>query len=245
MKTRIFSIMDMRKKKAGAAVLCSVLLLTFGTGVAYAENVHTQASSENSGEAVVTPWIAAQFAPSPETYAPYAAFGITVSKDGSKLLYNGQPVRQFVDEKADGWAFYLDEAGSLNVSVVYNAAGEMTGVENVTAQKAQEYYEAFFAEELDPDYAAKMEQEVIRDLAEDTVWEDISEGESKFEKYQPFGITYSAADEALYFNGQRVKFFIDRVAEEAPDMLWTDAGGTLNLAAVRDASGQITGLESI
>ena len=41
MKKRIFSIMDTRSRKTGIAVLCGVLLLTFGTGFASAANADT------------------------------------------------------------------------------------------------------------------------------------------------------------------------------------------------------------
>lgn len=239
MKRRIFSIMDMREKKAGAVVLCGALILTLGTGFTFAAHAGTQRPVLRKDNAiVVTPGIAVDsFIPSPDTYAPYAAFGITISADGKELLYEGQPVRQFVDEKADGWAFYLDDAGSFNLSAVRNAAGEITGIERITAQKAQEYYEDFFAEELNSSLPT------VQDIA--TVQENVQSGPGKYEKYQPFGITYSPTDEGLYFNGQSVKFFIDQPVGGGAEALWTDKAGTVSLEAVRDASGQITGIKSI
>ena len=241
MKHRIFSIMDMSKKKVGAVVLCSALILTFGTGFAFA----TKAAAKDSS-VTVTPWIAVDgFVPTPDVYAPYAAFGITISADGTKLLYQGQPVRQFVDEKADSWAFYLDGAGTGNWTAVRNATGELTGIEGMTEQKAQEYYERFFEEELDPNFLAKVQEEAERDLAEDMAREGIQEDENKYISYQAFGITCSVADEVLYFNGQRVRFLIDWPAGDPPYALWTDDAGTVNVAVLRDASGQITGIENI
>ncbi len=242
LKRRIFSIMDMSKKKAGAAVLCGALILTLGTGFTFAAsaaNAGTQAPVLHKKDPlVVTPWIAVDgFVPSPDIYAPYAAFGITISDDGQKLLYEGQPVRQFVDESADGWAFYFDDAGSRNLSAVRNAAGEVTGIESITAQKAQEYYDGFFEEERSGSSPK------AQDIAE--IQENVQSGPDKYEKYQPFGITYSATDGALYFNGQRVKFLIDQPVGAGAETLWTDDAGTANLAAIRDASGQLTGMQSI
>ncbi len=239
MKARIFSIMDRSTKKVGAAVLGAALVLTLGTGFTFAARAaNTEAQNRETGHPIpVTPWIAIDNVPSAETYAPYAAFGVTISDDGRDLLYEGQPVREFVDEGADGWAFYFDEAGSWNLSAVRNAAGEITGVERMTAQTAQTYYEDFFAEELGGSYPQAQDLVMVR--------ETVSSGADKYEAYQPYGITYSATDGGLYFHGQRVKFLIDQPAGGSPEAWWTDAAGTVNVASTRDASGQLTGLARI
>lgn len=239
MKTRIFSIMDMSKKRAGGAVLCGMLLLTLGTGIALPAKAQAQNPSQLTGGdaalTAVTPWISVAMIPDPGAYARYAPFGISISEDGTKLLCNGQPVRLFVDGGTE--AFYLDGAGQVNLSAVRNADGALTGVEEISAEKAQEYYDAFFAEELSGAAPMAAENVIARDTAQ--------VGPDKYGQYQPFGITYSTADEGLYYNGQRVKCFVDRVADGWFYTLWTDDAGTVNLAAVRDASGQLTGVERI
>lgn len=237
MKTRIFSIMDMSKKRAGVAVLCGMLLLTLGTGIALPAKAQTQSPSINGGDGAVTPWISVAILPEPGTYARYAPFGLSISEDGTKLLYNGQPVRLFADEGAQAEAFYLNGAGQVNLSAVRNTAGALTGVEEISAQKAQEYYDAFFAEELSGSAPMVTENVIARDTAQ--------VGSDKYGQYQPFGITYSPADGGLYYDGQRVNCFVDRVADGWFYTLWTDDAGTVNLAAVRDASGQLTGVERI
>ncbi len=177
MRTRISSIMDMRRKKVGAAVFCGALVLTMGSGATLAANVEAQepraATKENTE---ITPGISVAMFPNPDIYSSYTAFGITISEDGSKLLYKGQPVRQFVDEQADSWAFYFDGSGSGNLSAVRNAAGEVTGIERLNAQKAQKYYESFFAEELDPGFFNHVGAEAQRDFAVDMAREGIWEG---------------------------------------------------------------------
>ena len=140
------------------------------------------------------------------------------------------PVRLFADDKSDEEAFYLDDAGTVNLSAVRNAAGTITGVESITAQKAKEYQDAFFGEEQNATAA---------------VQENKGEGANKYDKYRTLGITYSAADEVMYFNGQKVKVFVDRYADGAFEALWTDESGTANLSVVRDKSGKITGIESM
>lgn len=237
MKARIFSIMDMRKKRAGVAVLCGMLLLTLGTGIALPAKAQAQSPSINGGDGAVTPWISVAILPEPGTYARYAPFGLSISEDGTKLLYNGQPVRLFADEGAQAEAFYLNGAGQVNLSAVRNAAGALTGVEEISTQKAQEYYDAFFAEELSGSAPMVTENVIARDTAQ--------VGPDKYGQYQPFGITYSPADGELYYDGQRVNCFVDRVADGWFYTLWTDDAGTVNLAAVRDASGQLTGVERI
>lgn len=235
MKQRIFSIMDMSKKKSGLAVLCGALVLTLGTGGAFATNAKTQIPPAGKNQSTAfAPSTAVSFLPNPDVYAAYAAFGITISEDGTKLLYDGQPVRLFADDGSDTEAFYLNEAGHANLSAVRNGAGQITGIQSISAQKAQAYQDAFFADER----FANVQDRV-------TVQENVTVGPNKYEQYQPFGVTYSEADEALYYNGQRVKSFVDQLEDGWFGTLWTDAAGTVNLAAIRDGVGEITGIESI
>lgn len=228
MKKRIFSIMDIRNKKTGTVILCAVLILTLGTGLALAANGNPPEIIKES--IVISPQISIEFIPDPDTYAQYAPFGIAISDDGRKLLYEGQPVRLFVDEKSDTEAFYLDEDATANLSVVRNAAGKITGIESIDVQKAQAYKDAFFADEPGAVLAG-------HDI--DTA------GPNKYDQYQAFGITYSTAEEILYFKDQRVKLFVDQYPDGWFGTFWTDDAGTENLEVRRDASGQITGIESI
>lgn len=241
MKKRIFSIMDTQNKKAGAAVLCGVLVLTLGTGAAFAANTGTQGRPDAGQDhaAVVKPGISVAFSqPDPALYAAYAAFGLTISEDGARLTYQEQPVRLFVDEEAPSQAFYLNQSGNLNLLAARNDAGEVTGIERITAQKAEQYQTAFFA----PEYLDKTQENESVTVIE---YEYETAGPNKYDQYQPFGITCSAADKALYFNGQRVKLFVDEYDAGWFGTFWTDDAGTVNLKAVRDASGTLTRIESL
>lgn len=243
MKERIFSIMDMGKKKAGIAVICGVVVLTMGTGAVVVANAETKPPVEmTKDDTMIHAHLGVSFVPNPDIYGAYAGFGITISEDGTKLLYEGQPVRLFVDEAAESWAFYLDGAGSLNLSAVRNADGEIAGIEPISEQKAQEYQDTYFAEGISGNFAVN---EPVQEQEYAKVQENVQEGESKFEQYEPFGITYSAADGALYTNGQRVKMLVDQDAAGGFTTFWTDENGTANLSVIRDTSGQITSVESI
>lgn len=237
MRSRILSIMDRSKKKAGFSILSAVFIFTLGTG-AFAANADAQKpSGPATAGTEITPSIASSFYPDPAVYAKYSDLRIGISEDGTQLLYKRQPVRLFADDGADTEVFYLNAAGNVDLSVKRNAAGEIIGIETITEAKAQEYQDAFFAEERNNPVEAAQNTAKVVDI--------VKEGREKYDKYKPFGVTYSQKDNALYYNGQRVGFFLDRPADGSAGALWTDEAGTLNLEVIRDASGQITGVESI
>lgn len=88
--------------------------------------------------------------PDPQIYSQYSSYGVAISEDGEQQLYNGQRVRLFVDEHSGAQAFFLDEAGTLDLSVTRNSAGNITGIKRISANKAQEYRSDFFAGDLNP-----------------------------------------------------------------------------------------------
>lgn len=170
MKSRIFSIMDMKKKKTGLSILCAVFMLTLGTGAVLAANTDTPNQPEGRRASTgITPWISGSFFPDPAIYGKYADFGITISDDGTQLLYNGQAVRMFADEKSDTEAFYLNDSGSWNLSVNRDAAGKITGVERISEEKAKEYQDTFFAEEYSGSVPKVQDIETVHETVRETV----------------------------------------------------------------------------
>lgn len=240
MKARIFSIMDMDKKKSGAAVLCGALMLTLGTGAVFAAGAETSDQRPVEGEnfAPTTDFVY-MFLPDPEIYSVYSPYGITISEDGRKLLYNGRSVRLFVDD-SDAEAFYSDDAGEMDLSVIRNTKGGITGIEQISGSKAQEYREAFFGNDINPN-------EDAREIAYETVAEIVQEsaGKDKYKQYAAYGIRLSEDGGVLYCNGKRVRLFIDKLSDGSFETFWTDEAGTENLSAVRDLAGKIKGIESI
>lgn len=241
MKQRIFSIMDMRKKKAGFAVLCGMLMLTLGTGFAFAAKAETQNQPTHIKEEIR---ISAEFLPNPATYAPYASYGITISEDGKRLLYNGQSVRLFTDEASEAEAFFLNNAGALDLAVTRNAAGNIIGIERISAQKAQDYRSAFFDDDLSAAITPEeIPQEIAKEVVTDTAKETV--GQSKYEQYSAYGILLSADEKSLLYNGQRVKLLADMHSDGSFETYWSDEAGTVLLSVVRNAAGQITAIEPI
>lgn len=215
MKKRLFTIVDTRRKKIGAVLVCSISLLTLGTGLAFAAVPAEAAWPEYIHENIV---ILPHFVPDPDLYAPYAAYGLTLSADGQKLLYQGQAVRTFVDEAVPAWAFYYEAAGRVDLAVTRNDSGKITGIADLSTADAQKYYDAFFAE--------------------DTQGAIHTEG-TKYDQYAPFGITLTAEEDRLTYNGQRVRLLVDENGGYLYTF-WVDDAGTADLSVVRDASGQIT-----
>lgn len=235
MKKRIFSIMDTSKKKAGFVIVCGALIITMGTSFAFAAKAETQDQPEIIKEDVkeditISPDFSYgyKFLPDPKIYAKYSTYGITISDDGEMLLYNGQRVRLFVDEYSDVEAFFLDEAGTIDLTVIRNASGSITGIESISEDKAREYRSAFFAD----------------DLNATTNTQDTTD-QNKYGQYSSYGITLSTDGEVLYYNNQRVKLFVDELSDGTFKAFWVDEAGTVNLSVVRGSNGQITAIESI
>ena len=237
MKERIFSIMDMNKKKTGLSILCGVLTLTLGMSFTLAAKAETQ-----KPPALIQEDIKEELAfsyglvPDPQIYSRYSGFGITISEDGQHLLYNGQRVRLFADEGSREQAFFSDDTGELDLAVTRNEDGSIAGIESISADKAQKYRSAFFADDV---RAASIAQNASVSNGRDTG------GKTKYDAYLAYGIELSADGETLYYNGERVKLLLDILSDGSAETYWTDEAGTASLSVVRASDGQITGIGRI
>lgn len=237
---RIEAIMKIKKATVFTMVIaCTVVVFVGSTFATSASAVRTSKSIPVVKDAAaVSPggYYAYKFLPDPDIYTRYSSYGVDISNDGEMLLYNGQRVRLFVDEHSDTEAFFLDEAGALDLNVIRDAAGNITGIESISAHKAQEYLSAFFADDANPNVVVReMVQEIEQDIT----------GGNKFKQYSAYGIVPSADGEVLYYNGQRVKLLVDRLSDGNFETFWSDAAGTANLSVVRNSTGQITSIEQI
>lgn len=240
LRERIESIMDMSKKKSGIAVLCTALVLTMGTGTAFAAKAETEGiPGQIKEDIMVSPTFSYgyRFHADPETYAVYSSYGITVPDDGKMLLYDGERVRLFVDGHSDAETFFLDEEGTANLSVIRNADGNITGIERISREKAQEYSSAFFADDRSTD--DRNTQDRSKEAAQ------VMAGQTKFGPYSSYGITVSADNQILYYKNQRVKLFADELPDGSFESLWYDEAGTVALSAIRDSEGRLTGVKGV
>ncbi len=151
------------------------------------------------------------------SYAPYTRFGL-IAGDGGTLYYNGERVRCFDDStpKPDGGTQavgYLDPDGTVDVRAVRNRKKELTGLERAS----------------DAEFRAR---EVRMPIGKDTgknSW-------AVFDQYAALGL--ETRDGALYYNGERVRCFLDKSGRKTISN-W-DAKGSIDVYAVRD--GGLTGL---
>lgn len=122
--------MDMKKKKTGLSIIGGVLILTLGLSFTLSAKAETKEPPKIIQEDIKEDLsFSYGFLPDPQVYSQYADFGITISENGKELLYDGQKVRLFVDENAKDGAFFLDEAGTLDLAVNRSADGRITGIE--------------------------------------------------------------------------------------------------------------------
>lgn len=74
-----------------------------------------------------------------------------------------------------------------------------------------------------------------------------------FEKYKSFGVIYNAEQDAVFYNGKRVRLFVDFKSSKVDNMTYafdlcyqdSRAGTTLYLEAVKDNAGKITGIRHL
>lgn len=229
--------MDMKKKKTGLSIIGGVLILTLGLSFTLSAKAETKEPPKIIQEDIKEDLsFSYGFLPDPQVYSQYADFGITISENGKELLYDGQKVRLFVDENAKDGAFFLDEAGTLDLAVNRSADGRITGIEKISEDKAQKYRSVYFADDIRA--AAK-----VPNAAADNTQN--AAGKSKYDQYQAYGIELSSDGNTLYYNGQRVKLFLDILADGSAETYWTDDAGTVSLSVVRDVNGQITSIAKI
>ena len=74
-----------------------------------------------------------------------------------------------------------------------------------------------------------------------------------FKKYAEYGVSYNTEQDAVYYNGERVRLFVDFNAKKEPGMKYafdlcyhdSNTTGTLCLQAVEDGNGKLTGVKKL
>ena len=219
---RIEAIMKIKKTTVCSMIIACAVVAVVGSSFA----TSAAAAGIPDDFIYIKEDIAVRFVPDPSVYAKYSSFGVTISNDGTSLLYKGQKIRLFNDPYSDE-TFYYDKNGTVNLSAVRSSAGEITGVSAISEKEAQEYYDTFFADET-----------------RDSNTEPLENGKKYNMYYGAYGITFRADENAVYYNGQKVRLFVDETDGWYP-AFWVDETGTADLAVVRDPAGQITGIKSI
>ena len=75
------------------------------------------------------------------------------------MYFKGQRVKVFIDENAGVFnAFWTDEDGTVNLSVVRDSSGQITGIETISEEKVQDYRAA--AENYEQDLLNGVEEKI-------------------------------------------------------------------------------------
>jgi len=258
MKNRILSIMDTGKKKAGIAIVCCTLILTMGTGMAFAAN----ATANSNNPVYVTAEDTAQ------RFAVYEKYGLTYNKATDRLYYNGELVRYFEDVYAVDATTYVTNAfpkqdGKIDVHGVRNAAGELTGM----AVFSQAEFDARTAELKNPTPGTAPQAfggstatgaggngtgPSTSSAGSGTATEISSQELAQvYAPYEKIGITYDQKTDNLYYNDKLIRFFQDDNMEVNSDGTGSGSivshypnqnGGDIDVYAVRGVNGELTGV---
>ena len=166
----------------------------------------------------------------------YAPYGLGALDDG--LFYRGVRVRAF-DDRAAG-ILALDAQGNVDVSAVRDENGALTGLraagdgEDAAVSSQQRHSED------EPAGALVMQPMYTQEMKNNGLWiddPDTAGGINIAETgYAAFGIT--TEQDLLLYDGEYVRYLED----EGANIHYENDGGTLDLYAVRDESGALTGL---
>ena len=258
MKTRISSIMDTKRKKAGVAVFCVVLIGIMMGGATLAAAADKEPPNGN-----VTFVEGAAYVETPESkaemYARYEQYGLTYNKSTDQLFFNGELVRYFEDyypvgdSKNDAYSGidYFNENGTIDVHGIrdlsqatnYNPGGKVIGVEPYS----QADFDARDIKNLNnpPQYTLFIDEAGPNGTDGKTLEEIYSE-------YAPFGLTYDKEKNYLIYDGKTVRSFVDALSPQGSILSMFNEEGTIDVSAVRDYSdidadghGKLTGVKAL
>ena len=235
LKERLDAIMNFRKLGKSAAALSMALAVMLGltaaaagayTGMPAREGgtgalYNKTAETGNTDEARLEAYLDAR-----ET-AMYKAWGVT--KTEGMYYYQGERVNIFLDYQEDN-GFYtmsMDPKGSLNIRIVRNADGVITGVKELTQTEINDLFGT--KEDKDDDW--------------DWDWDDEAWDKSEKDRtaaYKAHGVTRDGKN--YYYKGKLVNIFLDLRPNKSFYTLDMNPAGTVNIKIVRNEDGEITGV---
>ncbi len=248
MKTRISSIMDTKRKRAGVAILCLTLvgIITTGTTFAVAADKNPTTYVANADENKEVPKSKA------ETYAIYEQYGLTYNKSTDQLLYNGELVRYFEDyypiggseNNAYGGIDYFDEHGRIDVHGVRDLSklprnsdgstdpsGKLIGVKSYSQA---EFNARDIGKLKNPpmqatavEYSGSDNSSTAHDnrglgntavASEEGPQLTPDERAKLYAIYEPFGVTYDKNKDCFYYKGKLVRQLVDVISSNGESL---------------------------
>jgi len=268
MKYRISSIMDTKRKKAGVAVLCMVLVGIIMTGATLAAAADKEPAD---GYTAITE--EAAYVQTPESkakmYAGYEQYGLTYNKSTGQLFFNGELVRYFEDyypvgDNEDG-AYsgidYFNENGTIDVQGVRDLSqltlnpdgstdpsGKLIGIEPYSQEELKN--PPMQATSVD-DPSAADNSSTAQELPDDSLFSGYTyavESGSKltpdeyaklYAVYEPFGLTYDKKQDCFYYNGKLVRQFVDVLASNGESFSGGKFKGSMRQIGSPDGKGEV------
>ena len=200
-----------------------------------------------------------------ELFKPYEQFGLIYDSGKKELQYQGKTVRWFEDyyttfDGAQVGNDFFNENGVVDVYAVrdftsivrsedgsFDPSGKLVGV--------KEFSEAEFASrDIE---AIKNPPSIVAMAGAPPSEKDL---EDRAKEYEAFGVTYDIKNDQWYFNGEKVRFFLDVLTSNGEDLTGGrfkgtirtlgSADGTVDIYTVRDfahpdasGNGTLTGIE--
>ena len=181
--------------------------------------------------------------PLPETealradIAAYAPYGL--SDNGGMVAFMDATVRSFVDEEA-GYDVLCNPNGVVDVSAVRDENGALTGLCVTGGREYAAISSPQWFSEDEPAGALVMQPMYTQEMKNNGLWIDDPDTAGSLNiaenGYADFGIT--THQDLLLYDGEYVRYLKD----EGANVHYENDGGTLDLYAVRDESGALTGL---
>lgn len=145
-------------------------------------------------------------------FEPYAQYGLCCEPDGRMLIYRGQRVRSFTDSYSMSGGVctiveFSDDQGVVDIQAErdqtrpirhsdgsFSPEGLLTGIRVLTEEESAERSKGVRT----PQMAVTSDGEM-----------SLAEKQAFFAPYATFGLSYDAASDEVYFQGQRVRRFLD------------------------------------
>lgn len=215
MKKRILSIMDTGRKKAGIVIAFFVLFSAIRTGIIFTSNSNAYADSEIKEE--ITSNIKSEQL---ESYKQIASSNVQ-----SNELNSSQ-----INEEINS-SFSINNNNNMSSSVQSNE------VESSRVNEQNNESEGIQSNNQGNSNINNKNNDIIKSKA--TEPKNSIDNNSDYIIYEKYGLILNSGENKLYYNGQVVRYFIDRYnnGQGVLNMWAYDLDGTIDVYAVRDNTG--------
>lgn len=252
MKNRIILIMNTKNKRLGLLILCLIFVATITTGKVFATN-HSDIKDGTIGNKTTVPEQSnIAFEQNNGTTIKkdidiYEKYGLTYDEDQDMFFYNGKTVKYFYDQLNDKSSYYfiMRPKGEISLKALRDKANELTGITVISNTEADKFSGQFFGES-NHNQATVQENKSMDDrdteknpdeLRTDKIAKDCS-------PYKEYGLTYDKDKDMLYYKGEAVKSFFDKVDVNSYFFI-TRPTGSIYVKALRNEEGELMGIDYV